>query len=98
MIINGRIDMAVSNDQILPPVIVVIKKTRAPTEKRNRNFAQAGQKGHIGEIPITVVVIQNIRIIRKVRDVKINLTIVVIVSDGDTHSGLFPPILIKRDA
>src|SRR5215211_1439071 len=63
MLIDSRINMPVYDKQIQPAIVVIIDKTRGPTEKRNRNLTKARLKRHIREVVIAVVVIKRIRII-----------------------------------
>src|SRR6185369_4525501 len=93
--ISSRINMSIHNEQVEPAIVVIIDKTRAPTQKRNRNFTKSGLKRYVCEIVVAVVVIKNVRIVREVGDMKIDAAVVVIITDGETHSRLFAAILIQ---
>src|SRR6185503_19688984 len=80
--IHCRVDVSVYNEEIQPPVVVVVDEARAPAEKRNSRFTKAGLKSYIGEIPFTIVVIENVGVVRKICNVKIYLAVVIIISDG----------------
>jgi hypothetical protein len=43
-------------------------------------------------------VIQNIRVVREICDVKINAAVVVVIAYRQTHAGLFAAIFIERHA
>ena len=94
MLVNCRVDMAVGNDQIQPTIVVKIDKAGAPTKKRKRNLAEAGQKSYIGKISIAIVVIEHVRVVGKVCNVEADATRVVIVADRDSHSRLLSSILV----
>src|SRR5438132_2924876 len=98
MIVNRRIDVPVRDDQIFPSVVIIIEKACAPTQKWNCQLTQPSLEGHVREISITVVVIQYIRIVRKICDMKIKLAVVVIISDSETHTSLLATVLVKREA
>src|ERR1700752_5216200 len=60
MRISRRINMSIHKKQIEPAVVVVIDKTRPPTQERDRHFTKARLKRYVGKIVIAVVVIKNV--------------------------------------
>ena len=89
--------MAVGNDQIQPAIVVKIDKASAPTKKRKRDLAESGQKSYIGKISIAVVVIEHVRVVRKVCNVETDTARVVIIADRDSHSRLLSSVLVQSN-
>src|SRR5215467_11335596 len=42
--VGGRINVTIDDEQIEPPVIVVVDETRSPTQKRNRHLTEPNLK------------------------------------------------------
>src|SRR6185503_795960 len=61
--VNRRVNMAVGNQDILPTVVVEIYEVCAPTQERISLLTMSRLKSHICKIPVTVVVVENIRVI-----------------------------------
>src|ERR1043165_4842109 len=98
VLISRGINMSIHNKQIEPAIVVVVDKTRSPTQKRNRNFTKPGLKCYVSKIVVAVVVIKNIRIVREVGDMKIHATVVVTITNSESHPSLLATILIQRHA
>src|SRR5258706_14662440 len=97
MIINSRIYVAIRVDEIQPAVIVIIEKAGAPFEKRNRNFAKAGLKREVSEVPLSVVVIQDVRVVGEICNMETQPAAVVIVTNRHAHARLLAAILVQRN-
>src|ERR1041384_399171 len=98
MIVDRGIHMTIRHEKIFPAVVVIINKSGAPTEKWNGHFAQPSLKRKVGEVSFAIVVIENIRVVRKVRNFKIDSSIIVVIADCQAHAGLLAAVLIQRDA
>src|SRR2546426_10056720 len=77
-----------ANEQIQPPIIVVVKPdgTRSPARRR-----QAGLFRHVRERPVTIVAIENTVTI--LGDVQVGPAIAIVVPNSDPHA-----IAAPRDA
>ncbi len=73
--------MTVGDQHVFPAVVVVIEKSRAPAEERQRQVALARLKRHVAEIALAVVVQHRVVVVGKIRDVEIDQPIIIIVAD-----------------
>ena len=90
--------MSVGDEYVAPSIIVEIEKARAPAEKGNRRRAESDGKRNIGETAAAIIVIKRIAVVRKIGDVKIEPSIVVIIAYGQTHARLFASVFVEREA
>src|SRR5215813_2039389 len=60
MIVDGWIDVTISDHHVLPTIIVVVDKHRSPTKEWQRYLAQAGHESHISKVSLAVIVIQHV--------------------------------------
>ena len=98
MVIDRRIDVAVSDDQVIPAIVIVIEKACTPSQERDSRFAQTGLKGNVREVTLAFIVVEHVRIVGKVRDVKINSAVVVVISNRQSHPRLLAAVFIQGDA
>src|SRR5690349_23497 len=68
------------DEQVGPPVVVVIKE---PGGKAARGCLHAGNRGHVGEGVVVIIVVEDIAS-AKVREKKIGITVVVVIASGNT--------------
>src|SRR5262245_39855118 len=66
VLIDLRIDVPVGDEDILPAIVVEVGEPHAETEERNAHRAETRRPGQIGELALTVVVIEVIGVVRKV--------------------------------
>ena len=62
--------MAIGDEQILPAVVIVVKKAGAPAEERDRGLGDARLVADIGEVGVAVVAIERLVVVGKDRVVE----------------------------
>ena len=87
--------MAISENQILPAIVVEVEECRAPTEKRDGRLGNPQLIADVREIGVAIVAIERFVIVGESGVVKINLTVVLIVAHSDAHGGSFAPALVE---
>ena len=89
--------MPLRDEQILPPIIVIVQKSNSPTRV---------QKGHppypthitiVSEAGIPAVVIKRVFLVGKIGNDKIRHAVVIVVLKVNSHSGVGPAIAVNRD-
>ena len=98
MFVNGWIDMPVHDHQIFPAVVVVIQKACAPAQKRNRHLAESGLESHVSKIAGAIIVIQDIRVVGKISDMKIDAAVIVVITNCQSHPCLLATIFVECNA
>src|SRR5439155_10496746 len=73
-------DVAVGDKQVGKSVIVEVEKSGAPAKKWNRRIHQPGSIRYIRDNAIAFVAKQHVVIVAKIRDVKIDFAIAVVVT------------------
>src|SRR5207244_2151097 len=94
--VYSRVHVTVGNEHIQPTVIIKIYEVRAPPQEWNRRLAVSGLEGDIREIAVAIVVIERIRVIRKVRDVHVQLAIIIVIANRQTHPSLLLAVFVER--
>ena len=79
--------MSVCDEYIFVPVVIVIKETDTPTEIAMCMLSDPSRNCGINEKVVTFVVIEGIRLVLEIADCEIQLAVIVIVCEGDSHSG-----------
>lgn len=80
--------MIVGHKQVLPSVIVVVKKTSAPSKVLPGREGNARREGHISEQSVSQVSIERVVVIRKMSHEKVEMTVVIEASESNSHSSL----------
>src|SRR5882757_8275320 len=96
MIFDLLIDMTAGNEDVLPPVIVVVDETVAPAKKWNRIFGDAGLIACVTEIQIAVVPIQHLVVIGKIGVQYVEAPVISIVAYSDAHGRCLAAIMVDR--
>src|SRR5260370_37058626 len=87
--------MPVGHENVEQPIVVVIEKAGAPTQKRNRQCRDSRAKADVGERRVAYIPEKRVVIVGKIRDVEINFTITVVMAHCDSHGGLLASILTQ---
>src|SRR5579862_6987571 len=89
--------MLLRDDEILPPVVVIIEKASAPAGMHLRHSSDSGGIGGVAEGAAPVVVIQRILLVREIGYKHVGKLIVVVIREVDSHAGVSVAIAINRD-
>src|SRR5687767_6274251 len=93
-----RIDVTVGHQQIHPPVIVIVKKLRAPANIRKANLSDPGLERDVSKSIAALVVIENVVLVVEIGYEKIKLTVMIVVTQGNPHRTLLTTTLIDCSA
>src|SRR5262249_5547043 len=88
MLVHLRIDVPVSNKNILPAIVVEIKKLDPEGKKRNTDRPKIRGASHVSKLAVPIVVVEIVAVIGKIRFHDVWPAVVVIVGGIHTHSGL----------
>src|SRR5262245_18661709 len=89
--------MTLPNKQVLPPVIVVIEKVRAPTGVEQGDPSYSTGAGNIVERAVAVSK-QGIFLVRERVDEQIRPPVVIIVFKHDSHAGKASALIVERNS
>src|ERR1700730_10432616 len=78
--------MALCDEQILAPIVVVVEKLNSPTRVQEGHAAYAAHVAVIGEAGISAVVIKGVFLVGKVGDDKIGQAVVIVVLKVHSHA------------
>src|SRR5690348_9814772 len=92
MLINLRIYMPVSNENIFPSVIVEINELHPKRQERRADGAKPGWSGEVGKAAAVIVVVQIVLVVGKISLSDIGPAIVIVIFRVDSHACLFPAI------
>src|ERR1700731_289923 len=87
--------MPVGNENVKQPIVVVVEKARAPTQKRYRQCRDSSTKTDVGERRVTFIAVKRVVIVGKIRDVEIDFAIAVVITHCDSHGGLLTSIVVQ---
>ena len=87
-VVGDGVDVAVGNEDVEKAIVVKVEKTGAPGKKRNCEVTEAGTKGDVCEIGAAVVAIKRFVVVGKGSDEKVELTVAIVIAEGDAHGGL----------
>src|SRR5205814_8668489 len=93
-----RIDVAVSDENIEPGVIVHIKKAGAPAYIRVAGLSDAGSPAHIVESLLTHIVIERVGLLLKMGDKEAQAAAVVIIAPVHSHVAKLHPFAAESYA
>src|SRR5215510_2732962 len=90
--------MPVRDEEIDPPVVIVIKKLCSPSDIGHADRRHIRFVGHIAERVLAVVVIESIVLISEVRLEEIEFPVVIVIPDRYPHTPLLAPVTVDRRA
>src|SRR5258706_13750187 len=90
--------MTVGNEQIDPPVVVVIENLGSPADIRKADRRHSGIVGNICERIATNTAVKHIVFIVEVGDEYVEPSVVVIVTQRDAHAALLGAVSVNRHA
>src|SRR6188474_2749808 len=85
--------MTVSNEEIDPSIIVVIKEPCAPANVRQAHGGDLGGIRKVRERVLSVVMVERVVFVGKISDEQIKLAVV--VAYRDAHRSLFAAVLVN---
>ena len=91
-----RIDVAVSDENVRPTVVVIIEKASAPAQVFQVE-AKFGVERPEAERPVALIAVEVRYVVFEVGLENIEPPIGVVVPGGYTHSGLLAPVLVIPD-
>jgi len=95
--LDGVEVVALSDEEILPAVVVVVEEADAPSGMRHSGASNAGSETGIGESGVRIVLVEGIALIGKIGDDEIGPAIVIVVGEIDTHAGVGAAVAINGD-
>ena len=84
--------MAVGDENVFPPIIVVVEELHAKTKKRNADGPDTRRAGQVGELAVVIVVIEVVGIVGEVGFHDIGPAVVIVIRRVNTHAGLLAAI------
>src|SRR6266853_1262893 len=87
-LVNRRIHVAVGDEYIQQAIVIKIQETCAPTQERNGGAAESCGIGNIRKVEVAVITVQRFVVVGKRGDEKIQATVAIVISDGNTHGCL----------
>ena len=90
--------MPVCDENIFVSVIIVIEKPYTPTEIAVRVFSDTSGDCGINEKVVPLIVVEGVGLVLKIADCDIQLTVVVVVCENNTHAGFCLPHIATTNA
>src|SRR4030088_3118700 len=87
-----RIDVTIRNENVRPPVVVVVEKLRAKTEIWIADSTNPGRTGQVGELAIVIVVIEVVGIVGKIGLHNVGPAVAIVIGRVNAHASLFAPV------
>src|SRR5215469_10099737 len=80
--------MALSDEEILPSVVIVVEEADSPTRVGQGHLANA--RGHTGisKRAVTIVLVKSVALIGQIGDNDVRPAIVIVVGEVHTHTGV----------
>src|SRR5207244_12021490 len=72
LLVDTQIDMPIDDEDIEQSVVVIVQKTGAPAQKRDRRVGNPRGKAHVGEAGFPVIAVKGVVVIGKICDVQID--------------------------
>ena len=91
-----RIHLSRGDEDVLPPVVVVIDKPGSPADKGHRDLGDPGRHGPLDEGAVVLVVIQVIVVVGEIRLRDVEPAVVVVVAEIHPHACLFGAVVGQR--
>src|SRR3984885_2580161 len=85
--LNGRIGMAVGDDQVEIAVVVVVEELQPPTAHQAGGSTNGRIQRDIVEAAAAVVAVERIHFVVDIGDKQIDPAILVVIGGVDTHAG-----------
>src|SRR5262249_46444563 len=96
--VNLRIDMAVSDKEVQPGIVIHIKESRSPSNIRIAGPALSRGPTHIIEAPGAQIAVKRIGLLFKVSDKKAQAPTMIIIAKIHSHVSQFQAFTTQRDA
>src|SRR5260370_22555635 len=90
--------MPIGEKNVEESIIVIVQKTRTPTEKWNCHVRHAGSEAYIGKAGVSVVAVQRVVVVGEIRDAEVDSSVAVVIADRNPHSGLFSTLVIQSES
>src|SRR5438552_474377 len=85
VLVHLGVNMAVHDEDIFQPIVIVVQKTHAPAKEWDRHFSDSCLVAYVGEVAIAFSFIQGIVVIGEISDEQVELTVVVVVTHCEPH-------------
>src|SRR5688500_10469694 len=89
-----RVDMAVSNKQIYPTIVIIVKKLRSPANIRETHLCDLCLERNIGKRIAPIIAIQSVVLVVEISYEEIQLAVMVVVTQRNAHRPLLTAALI----
>src|SRR5580698_2367819 len=96
--IDSRVDVAVDHHEVFPTVVVVVDELGGPSEEGDGVLRDAGMIADVGEVGVSVVVIEDFVVVGKGRNQEVVEAVVLVVAYGEAHGGYFAAVLVEGEA
>src|SRR5580692_466965 len=89
--------MALSDEEILPSIVIVVEEAYTPSRVSHGHLANARGIAGIAEGAVSVVLVERVALIRQVGDYNVRPAVVIVISKIDAHASVGTPIDVDRD-
>src|SRR5262245_5500177 len=86
--------MPVCHKKILPAVVVIVEEYSSPSHVR-KAVPHARFRGYVNKETVSQVAVESVGVLCEVCNEEIQVAIIIIVSNRDTHTRLFDPVFIN---
>ncbi len=93
--LDGVEHVAPGQEEVLPPVVVVVEEADAPAGGEQADAPDAGGVGVVREGPVPGVAVERPALVGEVRDDDVGPAVVVVVGEVDPHAREGPPVLVE---
>src|SRR5580692_13211649 len=83
---NLVFNMAIGDEDVLPSIVVVVKKETAKTKRQQRRASNFRARSFIHEQSIAFVVIERKHLVRKIRNDQTRIARAIVIGRIDAHS------------
>ena len=97
VLVHLGIDVAVDHHQVFPAVVVEVKKTNTPSDKRNSHLRNARLVADFSKAGVPVIPIQSLVVVGEIGHRQIHEAVVQVVANRQTHGGYLPALAIERE-
>src|SRR5580700_11207031 len=96
--VHFRVYMPAGNENILPPVVVVVDKSVAPAEERNCGHGQANIAAHIGKAEIAFIAIEDFVVVGEGGVQNVEPAVIFVVAQRNPHACRVASFTVHRVA
>ena len=93
--VGVAVDVPVDLEKILPAVVVVVDEGGSPAEEGDGDVGDVGVGADVGEVGIAVVAVEDLVVVGESGVEDVELPVVAVVSDGDSHGGGLATIFVE---